>query len=147
MHDSLLHFNCQVEEAKSSEDIDQIQKLLRETARVYSNLHSHALKAGIDIPKETRLMLYGRDLMYADDMIGSNIDMEDWNEEGFIIVDAFPDVKDELDKALFDAIMSSNKGKVVMNALFTMMFSSMYNWSSDPQMGTCASESNRQHSN
>lgn len=101
-----------MDEAKSSEDIDQIQKLLRETARVYSNLHSHALKAGIDIPKETRLMLYGQDLMYADDMIGSNVDMEDWNEEGFIIVDAFPDVKDELDKALFDAVMSSNKGRL-----------------------------------
>lgn len=95
-----------MEDAKSAEDIDQIQKLLWEAARVYSNLHAHALKAGIEIPKETRLLLYGRDLMFDDEMIGSSVELDDWNEDGFIVVDAFPDVKDELDKVLFDAVMS-----------------------------------------
>ncbi|GMH40613.1 hypothetical protein BSKO_08517 [Bryopsis sp. KO-2023] len=99
----------EIEDAKGSDDIDKIQKLIREASRVYSNLHAHACKAGIEIPKETRLMLYGQDLLWADDMIASGTEIEEWQEDGFIVVDAFPDVKDELDKVLFDAVMASAK--------------------------------------
>ena len=97
----------QVESIKESNDAELIQKLLRESARVYSNLHSHACKAGVEIPVEARLSLYGNDVTWSDDLIGAGIDVSSWQEDGFVLVDAFPDVKDDMDAEFEKAIQEA----------------------------------------
>lgn len=96
-----------MEAVKKSNDIDQIQKLLREASRVYSNLHSHALKAGVEIPLEARLALYGDNISWTDDLIGTGIDVSSWQEDGFVMVDAFPDIQTDMDIEFEKAIQNA----------------------------------------
>eukprot|EP00210_Caulerpa_lentillifera_P001261 g1217.t1 len=99
----------EVETSTESKDIEQIQKLLREAARVYSNLYSHACKAGVEIPVEAKMSLFGNDLTWTDDLIATGVDRTDWEEDGFVLVDVFPDVKEDLDAEFENAIKEAVK--------------------------------------
>lgn len=112
-----------METVKDSNDVEQIQKLLREAARVYSNLHSHACKAGVEIPVEARLSLYGNDFSWSDDLIGAGVDITAWQEDGFVLVDAFPDVKEDMDIEFEKAIQEAVKNISTLQTCFCTRFS------------------------
>eukprot|EP00803_Ostreobium_quekettii_P004579 evm.model.scf_431.1 EVM.evm.TU.scf_431.1 scf_431:11385-13403(-) len=101
-----------VEASKASDDAEHIQNLLLSAARVYTTVHTHASKAGIEIPAEARLSLYGRDLIWSEDMVATaGGEWDDWQEDGFVVVDAFPDTKDEMHQAIIDAVMAASSNE------------------------------------
>lgn len=110
----------EVETTKESNDVEQIQKLLRESARVYSNLYSHACKAGVEIPVEAKMSVFGNDLTWTDDLIAAGVDRTDWQEDGFVLVDVFPDVKEDLDaefeNAINEAVIATEANKTTLAA-------------------------------
>lgn len=100
-----------MESAIVSSSTETVQKLLKEAARVYSNLHTHATKADIEVPFEARMNLYGKDNVWSHDIVQNPIDLNDWHEEGFVLVDAFPDEKDEIQQSFEEALKQSQISK------------------------------------